>query len=113
MKLAIYSLAQLKDRRKVLIMGDMCELGKDAGHYHENLSATIDKSGIDMVFVCGSLAKRLFDNLIECKKGVWCENSMELAEKIPGEIQNGDGILVKGSNSMKTNHIVSVIKNLD
>ncbi|MDR2645833.1 MAG: UDP-N-acetylmuramoyl-tripeptide--D-alanyl-D-alanine ligase [Holosporaceae bacterium] len=111
MKLAIYSLAQLKDRRKVLVIGDMCELGKDAGRYHENLSATIDKSGIDVVFACGSLAKRLFDNLRDCKKGVWCENSTELAKKILEEIRNGDGVLVKGSNSMKMNHIVNIIKN--
>ncbi|MDR0581023.1 MAG: UDP-N-acetylmuramoyl-tripeptide--D-alanyl-D-alanine ligase [Holosporaceae bacterium] len=113
MRLAIYSLAQLKDRRKVLIMSDMRELGKDAGRYHENLSATVDKFGIDVVFACGFLAKQLFDNLTECKKGVWCENSTELAKKILGEIRNGDGILVKGSNSMKMNHIVNTIKNSD
>ncbi|MDR0753513.1 MAG: UDP-N-acetylmuramoyl-tripeptide--D-alanyl-D-alanine ligase [Holosporaceae bacterium] len=113
MRSAIYSLAQIENRRKVLVMGDMCELGKDAVRYHENLSATIDKSRIEVVFACGSLAKQLFDNLRECKRGVWCENSTELAEKILGKIRNGDGILVKGSNSMKMNHIINAIKNSD
>jgi UDP-N-acetylmuramoyl-tripeptide--D-alanyl-D-alanine ligase len=112
-KAAIRSLAQQQDRRKVLVIGDMLELGNDTIHYHENLSATVDKFGIDAVFACGPLAKRLFDNLRDCKKGVWCENSSELAKKILEEVQDGDAILIKGSNFMKMNYIVDAIKNLD
>ncbi|MDR1982654.1 MAG: UDP-N-acetylmuramoyl-tripeptide--D-alanyl-D-alanine ligase [Holosporaceae bacterium] len=113
MRSAIQSISKYKDRRKILVLGDMLALGKDTVFYHENLSATIDKFGIDIVFTCGSLAKRLFNNLRDCKKGAWCENSAQLAEKVLEEIQNGDCVLVKGSNSMKMNHVVDVIKNLD
>ena len=113
-KAAIRSLEQQQhSRRKVLVLGDMLDLGKDAVRYHEDLSATIDKFGIDVVFSCGILAKRLFNNLRDCKKGAWCENSSELAKKILGEIQDGDTVLVKGSNSMKMNYIVDAIKNLN
>jgi UDP-N-acetylmuramoyl-tripeptide--D-alanyl-D-alanine ligase len=112
-KSAIRSISNNKNRRKILIIGDMRELGRDEILYHENLSATVDKFGVDMVFACGSLAKRLFDNLIDRKKGIWCENSAELAQKISEEIQNGDCILVKGSNSMKMQNIVNAIKSLD
>jgi UDP-N-acetylmuramoyl-tripeptide--D-alanyl-D-alanine ligase len=111
-KSAIRSLAQYDGRRKILILGDMLELGKDSVHYHENLSPTMDKFGIDLVFTCGSLAKRLFDNLRDCKKGTHCENSMQLAEIILNEIKDGDCVLVKGSNSMKMNLVVEAIKNL-
>ncbi|MDR0555760.1 MAG: UDP-N-acetylmuramoyl-tripeptide--D-alanyl-D-alanine ligase [Holosporaceae bacterium] len=114
LKSAIQSIAVThRDRRKVLIVGNMLELGKDSVHYHRNLSATVDKFGIDVVFACGSLAKHLFDNLRDCKKGAWCENSAELAEKIPGGIQKGDCVLVKGSNSMKMNCLGDVLKNLE
>jgi UDP-N-acetylmuramoyl-tripeptide--D-alanyl-D-alanine ligase len=112
-KSAIKSISNHKNRRKILVIGDMLELGKDEIRYHENLSATIDKFGIDMVFACGFLAKRLFDNLRDCKKGIWCENSVELSQKILEETQNGDCILIKGSNSMKMQHIIDAIKNLD
>ncbi|MDR2723781.1 MAG: UDP-N-acetylmuramoyl-tripeptide--D-alanyl-D-alanine ligase [Holosporaceae bacterium] len=110
---ALYSLTKYVGRRKILILGDMLELGRDAICYHENLSATIDKCEIDVVFACGFLAKQLFDNLRGCKKGIWCEDSAELGEKILERIQNGDSILVKGSNSMKMNYIVDIIRNSD
>ncbi|MDR1236041.1 MAG: UDP-N-acetylmuramoyl-tripeptide--D-alanyl-D-alanine ligase [Holosporaceae bacterium] len=112
-KSAIKLLAEQKNRRKVLILGDMLELGKDEIHLHENLSATIDKFETDIVFACGPLAKKLFDNLRDCKKGAWCPNSAELLEKVRGNLQNGDCILVKGSNSTKMNLIVDAIKKSD
>ncbi|MDR2157717.1 MAG: UDP-N-acetylmuramoyl-tripeptide--D-alanyl-D-alanine ligase [Holosporaceae bacterium] len=111
LKSAIQSLPN--DRRKILALGDMLELGKDAIHYHRNLSATIDKFGIDAVFACGPLAKQLFDNLRDCKKGAWAENSLELSKKVLESIQDGDCVLVKGSNSMKMNLIVEQVQKSD
>ncbi|MDR3186931.1 MAG: UDP-N-acetylmuramoyl-tripeptide--D-alanyl-D-alanine ligase [Holosporaceae bacterium] len=101
MRLAIKSLAKYKTRRKILVLGDMLELGGSAMYYHENLSAAVDKFEIDLVFACGSLAKFLFNNLSLDKKGKWCENSSEIAEELLKEIRNGDCILIKGSRAMK------------
>ncbi|MDR0677272.1 MAG: UDP-N-acetylmuramoyl-tripeptide--D-alanyl-D-alanine ligase [Holosporaceae bacterium] len=112
-KASIRSLGRYKNRRKIVVLGDLLELGKDAKQYHENISPTIDKFGIDSVFTCGPLSKSLFDNLRDCKKRAWCENSEELCEKVLEEIRSGDCILVKGSRSMKMDYIVDAIKNLD
>ncbi|MDR2781698.1 MAG: UDP-N-acetylmuramoyl-tripeptide--D-alanyl-D-alanine ligase [Holosporaceae bacterium] len=112
-KSAIKSLAWYKNYRKILIFGDMLELGKDEVYFHENLSPLIDKFEINLVFACGRLAKKMFDNLQDHKKGAWCENSQDLAEKVLEKIQNGDCILVKGSNSMKMDFIVNAIKKMD
>jgi UDP-N-acetylmuramoyl-tripeptide--D-alanyl-D-alanine ligase len=111
-KSAIRSLAKYKGGRKILVLGDMLELGKDEVYYHENLAATVDKFGIDLVFTCGRLSKKLFDNLRDCKKGACCENSAELAEKIQSALQDGDRVLVKGSNAMKMNLVVEGVKKL-
>jgi UDP-N-acetylmuramoyl-tripeptide--D-alanyl-D-alanine ligase len=110
---AIKSLGKQGDRRKILVLGDMLALGQDAAYYHAKLSATVDKFGIDTVFACGSLSKLLFNNLRDCRKGAWCENSAQLAEEVLNKIQPGDCVLVKGSNAMKMNHIVNVLKNSD
>ncbi|MDR2067994.1 MAG: UDP-N-acetylmuramoyl-tripeptide--D-alanyl-D-alanine ligase [Holosporaceae bacterium] len=113
-RLAIQSLSRHKTRRKILVLGDMLELGGGAAHYHENLSAAIDKFGIDLVFACGPLAKFLFDNLSADKKGKWCENSSEIAKELLEEVRNGDCILVKGSRAMKMEYVVAaVVKNMD
>ncbi|MDR2766534.1 MAG: UDP-N-acetylmuramoyl-tripeptide--D-alanyl-D-alanine ligase [Holosporaceae bacterium] len=110
MRLAIQSLSRHTTRRKILVMGDMLELGDAAVYYHENLSATVDRFGVDLVFACGRLSKFLFDNLMEGKKGAWGENSSQIAERVLEEIRDGDGILVKGSNSMAMNLVVEAIK---
>lgn len=110
MKSAIHSLAKYENRRKILIAGDMKELGPDAIYFHENLSPTIDKYDINLVFACGNLMKYLYDNLLEQKKGDWKETSSELIRSVLEEIKDGDCILVKGSRSMKTELIVDAIK---
>lgn len=106
MHAAILSLSEYHNRRKILVVGDMLELGRDAIHYHENLSAAIDKFNIDLVFACGSLSKHLFDNLQEHKKGVWCSSSQELSSIVADSIKDGDCILVKGSHSMNMKTVV-------
>lgn len=112
MKAALRTLGTYKSKgRKIAVVGDMLELGPNAVFFHENLSATIDKYGIDLVFACGNLSKRLFDNLSECKKGVWQENSHKLAENILNELKDGDCVLVKGSHSMNMDYIVDTLKN--
>ena len=105
---AIKSLAKYSGR-KILAIGDMKELGKNSRFFHENLSSTIDKFDVDLVFACGELAKYLFENLREEKRGGWYENSQKLSENIISKIQKGDKILVKGSNSMQMNKIVEAI----
>ncbi len=107
---AIKSLSKYSGR-KILTIGDMKELGNGSRFFHENLSPSIDKFGVDLVFACGKLAKYLFENLREEKRGGWYENSQKLSENIISKIQKGDKILVKGSNSMQMNKIVEAIKN--
>ncbi|MDR1561091.1 MAG: UDP-N-acetylmuramoyl-tripeptide--D-alanyl-D-alanine ligase [Holosporaceae bacterium] len=107
---AIKSLSRYKTRRKILVIGDMLELGLDSVHYHENLSATIDKFGIDLVFACGKFSLSLFNNLVDSKKGAWRENSLEISKKVLNEIHDGDCILVKGSNSMGMSLVVETIR---
>jgi UDP-N-acetylmuramoyl-tripeptide--D-alanyl-D-alanine ligase len=109
-KSAIRSLARYGDMRKILVIGDMLELGPDSVRIHENLSATIDKYEIDLVFACGELSKRLYNNLRECKKGAWKIDSQELVNDVLNEAKYGDCILVKGSHSMNMELIVTAIK---
>jgi UDP-N-acetylmuramoyl-tripeptide--D-alanyl-D-alanine ligase len=110
MRMAIQSLSRHVTRRKILVMGDMLELGSSGVYHHENLSAAVDKFGVDLVFACGKLSKFFFDNLREEKKGAWCENSAQISEKVLVKIQDGDCVLVKGSNSMSMNLVVEAIK---
>lgn len=109
LKAGIRAMSYRNAKRRILVVGDMLELGKDAPYMHANISATIDKYGVDKVFVCGELAKHLFDNLQPNKRGEWAENSQQLAEKVADFVQAGDCILVKGSHSMHMDFIVNYL----
>ncbi|MDR1334974.1 MAG: UDP-N-acetylmuramoyl-tripeptide--D-alanyl-D-alanine ligase [Holosporaceae bacterium] len=111
MKTAIKSISMCRGHRKIIVIGDMLELGQRSIYFHENLSPTIDKYGIDKVFACGNFMKYLFDNLQEEKKGAWCEDAETMADVILKEVKDGDCILIKGSRSMHMDHIVDFLKN--
>lgn len=95
--------------RKILVVGDMLELGIDAIHMHANISATVDKYGVDKVFACGELSRHLFDNLQQNKRGAWAQNSQDIAEQVFREMQDNDCILIKGSRAMKMDFIVNYL----
>jgi UDP-N-acetylmuramoyl-tripeptide--D-alanyl-D-alanine ligase len=109
-KAAIKSIAMCHGLRKIVVIGDMLELGQRSVYFHENLSSTIDKYGIDKVFACGTLAQHLFNNLQEEKKGVWCEDVKAMAGVLLEEVQDGDCLLIKGSRSMHMDYIVDFLK---
>lgn len=111
LKAGIRAMSYRSAKRKILVVGDMLELGKDAPHMHANISATIDKYKIDKVFACGPLTKYLFDNLQNDKRGEWAENSKQLSESVSDSIQDGDCVLIKGSHSMHMDFIVDYLQN--
>ncbi len=107
MRAAIRTLGTYKNYRKILIIGDMLELGDDAKQQHENLSATIDKYNIDKVFACGAMSKYLFNNLRTEVRGEWAFDANTLAEQIKTAVADNDCILIKGSHSLGMSVIVN------
>lgn len=97
-------------KRKILVVGDMFELGRDAPYMHANISATVDKYEIDKVFTCGALMKYLYDNLQSDRRGDWAENSQQISKNVLDFIQDGDCILVKGSHSMHMDFVVNYLR---
>lgn len=110
LKAGIRAMSYKSARRKILVVGDMLEIGKDSAYMHANISATVDKYGVDKVFACGEMCRKLFDNLQKNKQGAWAENSHELAEKVKDFLQDEDCVLIKGSHSMHMDFIVEYLK---
>ena len=53
-----------KNHQKLVLLGDMLELGKKSKKFHRELSVIINRSNIDKVFVCGKYIKETFNSLI-------------------------------------------------
>lgn len=90
--------------RRILILGDMAELGEDASRYHRGLAAQILKIRPDEVLLCGPLMRELWDELsksgAEPLYGVHYPRVEDLLSNLSSHLQSGDTVLLKASNSI-------------
>ncbi len=68
--------------RKILVLGDMRELGTEAASMHTGLVQSIVESGVDLVFCCGEMMKHLYEALPTGGRGFHAGNSAELAPHV-------------------------------
>ena len=83
--------------RRIAILGDMYEQGKNAANVHRDLALPLQAAGVDLVYTCGPLMKNLYDVLPQDKRGAHRDESPELAQIVPDVLVPGDVVMVKGS----------------
>ena len=98
------------DMRRILVLGDMLELGDGAKQWHLSLLPVIKAANIDFVFSCGGHMRHLFDALPIEMQGEHCSDAAELAQKLDDILKDGDAVVVKGSNGMGMKRIVEHIR---
>lgn len=99
-------------KRKILILGEMLELGAYSSKLHQGLKKVIEKAGIDEVYTIGQKMKYLHKNLDKTKLIAKHFTKRNLLSKfIRNRDFDGSVILVKGSRGMKMEEFVSEIKN--
>ena len=97
-------------RRRIAVLGDMLELGREAGALHRGLKEAIDAAGVDLVFAAGSHMKLLFDDLAAPLRGEWAEKSQGLVDKLLASVRAGDVVMIKGSNGSRMGVLVEALK---
>lgn len=93
-------------KRKIVVAGEMLELGEREQAIHAETGARLATSGIDFLIGVRGLAKDLVEganNLIETK---FFDNSIEAGEFLANEIRAGDLVLIKGSRGVRTERVV-------
>lgn len=101
-----------KGGRRIAVLGDMLELGKNASKLHSELVEPLVDAGADQVFTCGPLMETLFKNLPAKMQGAHAEDSAKLAPLASAAAAKGDVILVKGSLGSRMAVIVEALKGL-
>jgi len=99
-----------KNSKKIVLLGDMLELGKKSKKYHKELSTVINKSDVDKVFVYGNYIKETFKYLSRDKKGKVFGNFNEIHQHFNKIINNNDLLMIKGSNATGMNQFSKNIK---
>ena len=106
MMMAIDVLDQFK-QKKILIVGDMAELGLLSKKYHTDIGHYILEKNIDLVMGIGNMTKHLIDVL--GTKGQWYPSKEDLLNETNKILKKDTVVLVKGSRFMRMEEIVDGI----
>jgi len=109
MKAAIDVLCYAKGR-KVCILGDMFELGKQEAEYHREVGEYAAEKGIDLMLLTGELSRHTAKGA--GKDAKYFKDPEELLEKLSELIEPGDTVLVKASRGMRLERTVEYLKSL-
>lgn len=110
-KAALKTLAELEAQRKIVVMGDMLELGEEEENSHREILEEIFKIDPDAVLLVGERFKNFAESLSKKQKErtVFFENSSKAGRFLQDFIQAGDLILIKGSRGIKMERAVKEI----
>lgn len=94
--------------RRIAVLTDMLEQSH-ARQLHADLAPYVLEAEIDSVFVCGENMEALYENLPKSLRGYWSLEHDELLPYITSNIEDGDVILVKGSNGSGATKLLSAL----
>lgn len=100
--------------RRILVMGDMLELGKDSEEFHAYFGRYVSRKPIDILVTMGHFSKKAAESAQKSGVNPGCvfhfENCAAVLDFLHANIKDGDTILIKGSRSMRMEKIVSSLK---
>jgi len=107
---ALATVSRIDHPRRVVVLGDMLELGEQAPQLHLGLKEAVDAAGVDLVFACGPNMAHLFAELAPSQQGLWAETSDGLTDRLLDSIRPGDVIMIKGSLGSRMAPLVEALK---
>ena len=111
MRAALTTLAEVGDGRRVAVLGEMRELGKDAEHEHETLAAVAAAAGVELLISCGGLADVLARAAKRLGIGVvLASDAAEAARAVVEFVRPGDVVLVKASRGVGADRVVVALE---
>lgn len=95
-------------KRKIVVAGEMLELGENSEAIHSETGGKIAALGIDLLIGVRGLAASLIEGAREAGMGAvkFVTNSAEAADFVADELRAGDLVLVKGSRGVRTEQVI-------
>jgi len=112
LKAALETLNQIQTKgRKILVLGDMLELGEFSEFFHRVMAKEIIDKGINILVTIGEGARLTGDET--AKQGIEvynCNSNEEIISKLKTMVKEEDIVLIKGSRRMKLEEVVEGLK---
>ncbi len=115
MSAALEELSQLAaPGRKILICGDMLELGNYAESMHREIGAKVANADIDVLWTVGTFSRFIAEEAIASgmpeERIRSCKTSEEVSSFVASQLKKDDTVLIKGSRGMKLENVVRRIE---
>ena len=115
LKSAVEAFSELKVKgRKIMVSGDMLELGKKGRLYHNLAGRLIADSSIDALITVGDLSRYTVESARRAgmKRGsLWpCSDVKEAAAVLRRITRRGDAVLLKGSRAIGVERVARKLK---
>ena len=110
---AVQAMAKAKGFvRRIVVAGEMLELGEQAAVMHRECGQAIAAAGIQRVIGVRGLATELVAGAFDAglRNATFCETPEQAANELLAELQVGDLVLVKGSRGVRTERVVEQLK---
>jgi len=104
--LSVLSQAQAEGKR-ICVLGDMLELGKNSKTYHRNVGEYVAASKADLLYCFGEDSKCYIEGAEKnCRH---FESRDDLAAALKEVVAKGDAVLFKGSRGMKLEEVFNAL----
>lgn len=102
-------------KNKIVVLGDMLELGNDEVRLHYEAGANIDPNQIHYCLFYGPLAKNMYQGALENfpkSRVFYFENKEDVCDKLKQLITKATLVFVKGSHGMHMEEIIECVRKL-
>jgi len=96
--------------KKVLVLGDMLELGPQGRELHQSLKSAVLRTGAVRIFLVGAAIEPLAEDLGEDRVAGHARRIEDLMEPILQSLALGDAVMVKGSKGVRLALLIDRIK---
>src|SRR5690606_8589663 len=96
--------------RKLLVLGDMLELGPQSAELHVGLAPAVIASGASQVYLVGAGMAALAETLGPARVAAHTQTAVEMADIVLNDLAYGDALMVKGSNGVGLAGLVGKIR---
>jgi UDP-N-acetylmuramoyl-tripeptide--D-alanyl-D-alanine ligase len=95
--------ADYQGRKKVVMLGDMFEMGAYEEIEHNRIAALLSELKPDDIYICGKAFRKQLEHI----NSLWFETSTELRTYIDNNPLEHAAVLIKGSRGMKMELVVN------
>jgi len=99
-----------QSKRKIILLGDMLELGKFSKKLHLEAAEKVNNTNINRVYVFGKKILYTFNKIRPQKRGKILYSSKDVTNFFKNDIKDGEYLMIKGSNSTGLNIMTKKLK---